>query len=121
MSATNSNDDDDHRTVTILDEEALACPRCLGPYLHHTEVLVFDRREDAERTTVTSVLGGRIASHSAVSDGCGNPSSRRNGIAVAFWCETCDHAADPDARVWLEIAQHKGLTLVCWRIPEDRS
>ena len=44
--------------------------------------------------------------------GSGNPSDRRHGLAVAFTCEACPFQGE------LTVAQHKGATLVGWRVPE---
>jgi hypothetical protein len=37
-----------------------------------------------------------------------NPSSRRGGIAIRFWCEGCPFISE------LTLAQHKGSTEVEW-------
>jgi len=92
----------------------LQCPECEGDYLHHFKVEVFNRTiedstegvhvivttEDGEETEVTQ--NGDIRN---------NPSERRNGILVHFWCETCD------CKPIFCIEQHKGNTLmaVLWK------
>jgi hypothetical protein len=88
---------------------ALRCPRCNEVYLHHAEVKVFERGEDAERTTVTTVADGRTNTAVVNSSGCGNPSSRRHGLTISFWCEMCD------AKPVLTLEQHKGQTFLAWR------
>ena len=51
--------------------------------------------------------GKTLAAASSIdTDLKGNPSARRDGLAIRFWCESCD------ARPVLTIAQHKGSTLV---------
>lgn len=87
----------------------LRCPRCNCLSLHHGRVTVFDRGEDDELTTVTTVAAGMSASHLRPSTGAGNPSGRRDGIAIAFDCEECG------AGIELTLAQHKGVTALAWR------
>lgn len=98
------------RLVEVGSEATLYCPACRGDNLHHLGVKVFDRAEDAQTITRTEVRGGLIASHLIAGAGAGNPSGRRDGLAVMFECEGCN--ADP---LELTIAQHKGQTLMAWR------
>jgi hypothetical protein len=102
--------------------QSLACPNCAQGYLHHGTVRVFDREREDSAVIVMTVESqewqDRRADPNARSNppaplDCGNPSARRNGIAIAFECEHCD------ARLELTIAQHKGATLVEWRYRED--
>ena len=88
---------------------ALICPRCGSDYLHSGAVKVYDREEDAAETSVTTVNYGLAATHVVESSKAGNPSSRRQGVAVAFECEECEGPLE------LLIAQHKGGTFVTWR------
>jgi hypothetical protein len=71
---------------------------------------VFDRAEDDPKTSITAVNGGISTTHLVSSDEAANPSERRDGLAIAFECETC---ACPI--IELTFAQHKGSTLVGWR------
>ncbi|SRR5580765_4738543 len=114
-------------TVSLIpmgDAGVLQCPRCRSEdgYLHHNEITVFDRGEDDVWTEVTTVQGGRISSHRLPSRLCDNPSSRRDGIRIGFWCEVCgpEHPYDAST-IWLEFAQHKGNTLVSWRFDPDEA
>jgi hypothetical protein len=50
----------------------------------------------------------------ATSEGSGNPSSRRQGLAIRFFCEGCG-GADSDDIIELTVAQHKGSTELAWR------
>jgi hypothetical protein len=88
--------------------DGLACPACGSIYLHHGEVTVYDRGEDAPLTCVTIVNGDKLSRALIDSDACGNPSSRRDGVCIAFWCEGCD------ADLLLTMAQHKGLSQLQW-------
>jgi hypothetical protein len=94
-------------------DAAMNCPACGGIYLHHDEIKVFCRREDAETVTETTVSDLRCVVETT--GGAGNPSCRRGGVTVQFWCETCS------ARPVLRIAQHKGSSLVSWDITEPRA
>jgi predicted RNA-binding Zn-ribbon protein involved in translation (DUF1610 family) len=87
----------------------LLCPRCGADYLHHVAVTVYDRREDAP-TVVETRISGSIISINASSSGDNNPSRRRDGLAIDFYCEGCG-----DAPIQLCIAQHKGATEIGWR------
>lgn len=74
----------------------LSCPNCGHNNTHHTVVDVYDRSED------------RYESRTRVGDDAmkaiGNPSSRRNGLNIGFYCEQCPQ------RFWLRLEQHKGET-----------
>lgn len=86
-----------------MDSELLTCPSCGGEYLHHDGIEWFDRAEDAETGDHVSVNKlGVVVNHSLV----GNPSPRRGGLFVTFWCEGCDR------RARFELIQHKGQTFV---------
>lgn len=101
---------------------ALCCPACNEAYLHHWHASVFDRTEDAPLVFRVEVMTqgegpvGRdeIKHRTAVraevvpAEGSGNPSRRRHGITISFWCELCD------CHPVLCISQHKGMTLVEW-------
>ena len=87
-------------------EMNLICPLCDGNYLHHNLIEVFERREDAEKGMHT------IASHDHIDvkydSLTGNPSARRNGVIVKFYCEGCGGTPI------LAISQHKGQTFIGW-------
>jgi hypothetical protein len=88
----------------------LPCPACGGGNLHHDEVKVFCRPEDAATVTETTVSDSGCSV--TKTEGALNPSDRRGGITIQFWCEGCL------ARPVLKIAQHKGASLASWDIPE---
>ena len=110
--------------------DALCCPSC-GDFfgLHHEVVEVWDRGEDQRKGTylrsssplivnaasdVDHVSGSDEARVILQEDGGGrNPSSRRNGMIIHFWCEMCS-----DKSFELHISQHKGTTLLSWAIEE---
>jgi hypothetical protein len=92
----------------------LQCPVCDSLYIHQYETNIYYRSEDDDRCMVTSAQYGR--SYTVERDNAGNPSVRRDGLTIAFWCESCDGGADQgDCAKELCIAQHKGLTLMSWR------
>src|SRR5436190_19132022 len=89
-------------------DNALACRYCGEQNLHHDRVIVFDRCEDEPKLTKVTVECG-VMVETVHSCGSGNPSSRRHGLAIKFWCEHCDKNSE------LCIAQHKGNTFLSWR------
>ena len=96
-------------------DRPLLCPRCGGEYLHHECVTVFNRSEDNEETVVTEVSAAMTITKLQASNEARNPSSRRDGLAILFWCEYCPFRHE------LTIAQHKGRTFVDWRPVEGQS
>lgn len=85
---------------------ALVCPCCSEHYLHHGTITVFDRGEDDERGLATTLNDGSVR---VVTDLAGNPSSRRDGMRIQFWCEYSQRTD-----IALVIQQHKGATLMYW-------
>lgn len=90
--------------LPVGEPDALCCPACGGTHLHHEVVDVYDRKEDAHQGLHVRVDGSLYSDH----DLSGNPSRRRGGLVVVFWCETCGATSS------LAIAQHKGTTQLCW-------
>ena len=81
---------------------ALRCPGCGCENLHHYQVDVFCReKEDAPRGVHAMV---RPSGAVVKSDMKFNPSSRRDGLVVSFFCEQCDVISV------MTIVQHKGTT-----------
>jgi hypothetical protein len=95
-----------------LYDNFLNCPRCGGRHLHHNQVTVYDRNEDAPRVTKIEVRDGSALVTRADSCASANPSDRRNGVAIEFWCEDCDRHSE------LCVTQHKGGSFVGWRASE---
>jgi hypothetical protein len=88
--------------------DPLLCPKCGNDFLHHADVIVYDRREDADDTRVTTI-GATINVAMVPNARSGNPSSRRDGLAIEFECEGCHGQFE------LTIEQHKGQTYLNWR------
>ena len=107
----------------ITDGGMLRCPGCGNTNLHQYEVAVFYRLEDADEVLRTTVVHGaspdwhgnhqlpqrRLMVDEMPNDGSGNPSSRRHGLVIRFWCEHCS------SRPELVVAQHKGAEFCEWR------
>lgn len=87
-------------------EFLLACPECgetCGMHHYHVADHV-RRREDGCTETFRSGVFPHVGEPLL-----GNPSSRRGGVAVRFYCECCPAVSE------LCLAQHKGATFVYWR------
>lgn len=84
-------------------ETVLECPSCGSDYLHQRKTDIYERGEDEN-----SGLHVRVEGKQSTTDGNleGNPSGRRNGITIQFWCEGCG------AKPVMSIYQHKGQTFV---------
>jgi hypothetical protein len=92
--------------------EATLRPNCGSNNLHHSRVAVFDRHEDAPDTIVTEVENGQTTMGVMPSKQTRNRSSRRDGLAIGFWCEGCP------AKLELTLEQHKGETFMGWQDTE---
>ena len=90
-------------------ELTLLCPSCNSHFLHHQEVEVFNRKEDAGTGYHATVLSGSILEDEDISE---NPSSRRDAVTIHFTCEGCS------AVVMMDIIQHKGATNIQMRHEE---
>ena len=95
------------------DSSRVVCPSCGDDQIHHEAVTVFDRKEDAPTTATVIERVNRVSTIIGAQAECANPSPRRNGIAVRFWCETCDKVFE------MTLAQHKGCTFLEWRIADQ--
>lgn len=69
---------------------------------HLYKVEVFDRAEDAEHGTHTTVEGELVAQDRDLSR---NPSGRRTGVVLHFWSEVYEA---PEDKFVMCIFQHKG-------------
>lgn len=93
--------------VIVDDGNCLVCPKCGFNYLHHGKIDNYHRKEDSEYCYHTTVDGYYIEAR--CDDNKHNPSTRRDGLTIDFYCEGCQKTSK------LCIAQHKGQTLVRWR------
>ena len=100
---------------------SIKCAVCGLQNVHQLGVEVFERKEDAEHG-LHVVVGGHesglgtkqtrswlFADSDVVSS---NPSTRRQGLRIPFFCESCscDHPSGP--HFWWLIYQHKGWTYI---------
>jgi len=95
---------DDYGTVA-------KCPECDGEYLHQSGVEAFFRDSECAMTgahVTASTDDDRPPSMSADRSMAGNPSPRRDGMMIRFWCECCG------AVVGMYVMQHKGQTFIRW-------
>lgn len=96
------------------DKCCLCCPKCGFYYTHHIGTVIFNRKgEDGPNKLLTDCPDDYMLRWLPE-----NPSSRRDGIAILFWCEGCHVVFE------MTIAQHKGNTHVhCtpfpWEITDD--
>jgi hypothetical protein len=94
----------------------LHCPVCKNDYMHQHRTEIFECGEDAAET-LTVVEHGKTTVHGFAGARSGrNPSPRRHGLRVFFWCEHCT-TANPEGKikpVSLAVYQHKGMTYVEW-------
>jgi len=106
------------------DQNHLACPICspyqgIGGCLHHEAVYVFNRTSEDSPTGLLALIEGQ----SITGNGNGdmetmNPSERRNGLLIEFWCEICGYGLEDHHPLYLAIVQHKGQTEVSWFVPK---
>jgi hypothetical protein len=79
----------------------LKCPSCGCNYLHHDQVEVFECGEDEKLGVHVVIADGQAIFNTSLD---GNPSARRHGLRIRFWCEGCK------AVPVMSISQHKGNT-----------
>jgi len=98
---------DDERYLELADTgyQVLACPICGDLNAHHSAIEVYDRSEDEEGGLHIRAERGKIAIDRTLTH---NPSTRRDGLVIEFWCEGCS------GRFVISLAQHKGETQVSW-------
>lgn len=101
-------------------ESVLVCPNCGNAFLHHGKITVFDRigseYEDNPKTLVVDVDCSKVTTQVKPSAKTDNPSSRRDGLTIQFWCENCNFD-----NLRLHIYQHKGNTFIEWADKEDET
>lgn len=100
-------------------ESYLLCPRCGDKYLHQIQVTTFERAEDDANVMLTQVTRDNVRQQQVGNDQSSNPSARRQGVAIRFYCECCS-THDTDDIIEMTLAQHKGMTLVGWRYTPRR-
>lgn len=81
----------------------LVCPSCGCDCLHHYKIESFERDND-EKTGIHATIKGKSISVDA--DMTNNPSQRRHGLIIYFFCEWCE------TKPVIELIQYKGRTLL---------
>ena len=99
----------EERGIILMDDEALMCPNCGNVYLHQDKVTVFNRDEDEETEFVAEIQGKKAKAQLLPSSRTKNPSARRQGLTISFYCECC-----PAKKLQMHISQHKGTTYFKW-------
>lgn len=88
----------------------LGCPLCGDTNgLHHATVEIWDQNEDADtglHVMVDRADPWKAGILTADTSMAGNPSSRRHGMKIKFFCELCGSWS------FVSLAQHKGATEV---------
>ena len=90
-------------TLKIDSDSILHCPACGFHCIHHDLVETFNRNEDADEGLHIKIQGTTATTDTNLA---GNPSLRRDGLKIQFWCENCDN------KPVLSIEQHKGSTFI---------
>jgi hypothetical protein len=85
---------------------ALLCGGCGEFCTHFRSLHVFMRGEDHDHGLRLDVDMARSQVSTSTRMGDGNPSSRRDGLALTFTCEFCKHITE------VTFAQHKGTTFI---------
>jgi len=98
-------------TWNINYEKTFKCPSCDGDNLHQDAVDIYFRKyeDSAEGMFIRCEDTATLRSISPE----GNPSNRRDGLVISFWCEGCDDKPQ------LAILQHKGTTFFQWRLKDE--
>ena len=95
--------------IRITEQGELLCPSCGHHETHHDRVAAHSRVEDGVAEVVVVDVPDTDPREPPAPRPhrlpC-NPSGRRSGVVIEGWCEGCQ------ARWYLNVAQHKGLTLV---------
>jgi len=102
----------------IVDEDGqLQCPLCDSETfnLHQGKVTSYHRGEDAKETMIVEADMDIVTTRMVkTSPGDGNPSTRRHGLRIEFYCEHCNQDLFSNNFPNLLIYQHKGTTYVAW-------
>jgi len=86
-----------------MDEHGeLICPNCESEYLHHYRTEVFERIAEDEENGFVVTVGNGVNISTSPDDMLRNPSDRRDGVRIFFFCEECDVVSA------LILKQHKG-------------
>ena len=88
-------------------QTALRCAHCDESYgLHRTETIHFLRDDEDTESGLLVVTSSWSSVNKNINNMAGNPSARRSGLLMRFFCEACSQHSE------LTFAQHKGATYV---------
>ena len=98
-----------------MDLSNLHCPECDSIYLHQRTIGIYNCDEDASTGVHLDVQSKSFTMDTNLT---GNPSPRRQGLSISFYCENCDdinpsNGIDHPGHI-LNIFQHKGETYIGW-------
>lgn len=91
-----------------MDYGMLQCPVCDSINLHQDTVAIYNCKEDENIGTHVEVDWDKVTMDNKMTD---NPSPRRHGLSIHFWCEQCSENHPGSI---LNIYQHKGSTIMEW-------
>lgn len=94
----------------------IACPYCKDPHgFHHRRIDAYFRKNDRDKhgPYVSIDYEKGLSKYDRFSSMDENPSGKRDGISIWFWCET----GCPDSK--LNIKQHQGTTYFEWGEPSQ--
>lgn len=96
--------------VDIDKDSILLCPSCGEHNLHQEKVFIYTKFTDDydEMSGYTIEANQETGTNTTIIGTKENPSSRRCGVRITFWCEHCD--VKPE----LTIAQQKGSEYIEW-------
>jgi hypothetical protein len=105
------SDYDNEEKEVKFEENRICCPICGDAYgMHHTKIEIFNRSSDDMITNHYIFQNGKISNnYDGKKANEENPSLRRSGIKIKFYCESCN-----DKEFTLCLAQHKGSTFLYW-------
>jgi transcription elongation factor Elf1 len=92
-------------------DTAINCPHCGEMNLHQIKTEVFDRDTEDAPIGRHVFLDKRIHIDQNMAN---NPSGRRDGLRIYFFCEHCSEGDFEQVACVLNIYQHKGSTFMEW-------
>jgi hypothetical protein len=111
----------DRKTPTFDDEPwfpkslRLLCPCCGSNEIHQFQYEIFQRREDKGEDDDYTLYTAIDHWGDVIKPSFENPSDRRNGIRIFFWCEHCWETPS------LVLFQHKGSENMQWHIHSKKT
>jgi hypothetical protein len=86
-----------------LNDTIITCVRCQSEWLHHCAIDIHARIGGEDGVNV-------VTRHYGTGIPTDNPSCRRDGLVIQFYCEHCDAVTTE-----VTLAQHKGQSLMVKR------